>query len=121
MPMEIEFVSLLSSAQDATEVASLERLFGFAGNLAGIDPQVMDGLDVDFGLDKMSSLLQNDPRVVRSVKERDAIRAERAKQAQAAQQAELVDKYAASAKNLAAADVGQKNALTSVLGMDQGL
>lgn len=120
MPMEIEFISLLNTAQDATEVASIERVFGFAGNIAGVDPEVMDGIDTDFALDKMSSLLQNDPRMIRSPEQREAIREARRKQQQALQQAEVADKMAAGAKNLAAADMGQKNALTALLGTEEG-
>ncbi len=121
MPMEIEFVSLLNTAQQATEVASIERVFGFAGNLAGIDPQVMDTLDVDYALDKMSSLLQNDPRMIRSPEELAQMRQQRAEQQAQAQQAEMAEKLAAGAKNLAAADMGQKNALTALTGADQAL
>lgn len=121
MDMQMEFISLLNTAQQATEVASIERTVGFAGNLAGVDPAVMDGLDVDFALDKMSSLLQNDPRLIRSADARADIRKRRAEDTQRQAQMEAVDKLAAGAKNLAAADMGQRNALTALTGMEQPL
>jgi hypothetical protein len=118
--MEIEFVSMLAQAQDAAQAASIERVLGLAGNLVGVKPEVMDNIDTDFALDKYSSLLSNDPRMIRSLEAVAAIREERAQaeqQAQQAQQADAVQKYAASAKNLAATPVsGGGSALDALTG-----
>jgi len=106
--MEIEFVSMLAQAQDAAQAASIERVLGLAGNLVGVKPEIMDNIDTDFSLDKYSSLLSNDPRMIRSPDAVAKIREERAQAAQAEQQAaqaDAVQKYAASAKNLAATPV----------------
>src|SRR6185312_9818797 len=57
--MNIEFVSMLSQAQQAAASGGIERLFQLAGGLVGVDPSVMDNIDVDYSLDKFSSLLNN--------------------------------------------------------------
>ena len=62
--------------------------------------------DVDYSLDKLSSLLNNDPKMIRSPDALAKIRADRAKQAQAAQQADIAQKLSQGAKNLAGADMG---------------
>lgn len=115
--MTIEFVSMLAVAQSATEAAGIERLLGLSGNLVGVDPAAMDNIDLDFALDKYSSLLNNDPRLIRSPEQLAAIRQQRQQAQQAQQQAEMAEKLAAGAKNLAAADMGGgTNALQAMTG-----
>lgn len=117
-PIDIEFISMLNNAQSATEAASIERTLSLAGNLAGIDPAVMDGIDIDFTLDKYSHLLNNDPRMIRSVRDRAAIRDKREKDRMAEKQAAIAEQLSAGAKNLAAADMSSRNALTALTGAE---
>jgi len=112
----IDFVSMLAQAQQATRAGSIERVLSLAGNLVGVDPSVMDNIDIDYSLDKYSSLLNNDPKMIRSPEALEAIRAQRAQAQQAAQQAQMAQQYAQSAKNLAGADTSGNNALTAFLG-----
>ena len=107
---------MLSQAQQATSAGSIERVFTLGAQLAGIDPSAMDNIDVDYGLDKISSLLGNDPKMIRSPEALAAIRKQRADQMQQAQQADIAQKLSAGAKNLATAPVGDGNALEKMLG-----
>lgn len=106
MAMNIEFVSMLATAQSAAEAGGIERLLGLAGNLVGVDPAVMDNIDIDFTLDKYSSMMNNDPRMIRSPEALAAIRAKRQEQAQQQQQAEMAEKLAQGAKTLSETDTG---------------
>lgn len=115
--INIEFVSMLAQAQSAAAAGGIERLFSFAGNLAGVDPGVMDNINIDYGLDKYSSLLNNDPKLIRSPEELQQIRTQRQQSQEQAQQAEMAQKLAAGAKTLSQADVGAgQNALQTVMG-----
>lgn len=114
--MTVKFVSMLQSAMDASQANAIERVLGLAGNLAGIDPAVMDKINVDYTIDRYSHLLDNDPRMMRSDDQVAAIRENRQKQAQAAQVAETASAGADAAKNLASADLSSNNALTALLG-----
>lgn len=115
--INIQFVSMLAQAQEATEAGSIERLFGMVGNLVGVDPSAMDNVDVDFGLDKYASLLKIDPRIIRSPEQLAMIRQQRQQQQQAAQQAEIAEKLAAGAKTLSETDVGDgRTALQGLVG-----
>lgn len=105
-PIRIEYKSMLEQAQSAAAGAGIERIFAVMGQLAGIDPAVVDNVDIDYGLDKLSALLNNDPKLIRSPEQLQQIRAQRAQQAQAQQQAEMAEKLAAGAKNLGDIDVG---------------
>ncbi len=114
--IEIEFVSMLAQAQSAAESAGIERLLSLAGNLVGVKPEIMDNIDTDYALDKYSSLLNNDPRVIRPLEAVAQIREQRAQAEAQAQQAEIAQKLAAGAKTLSETQVGGgMNALEGVL------
>jgi len=114
--MNIDFISMLTQAQQATQAASIERVLGLAGNIAGVDPSVMDNINVDYSFDKYSSLLNNDPRMIRSPDELAQIRQQRAQQQQQAQQAAIAQQLSQGAKNLAQAPLGQGSALDAMVG-----
>lgn len=115
--MDIEFISMLATAQAAAASGGIERLFSIAGNLAGVDPAVMDNIDIDYGLDKYSSLLNNDPKLIRSPEALAGIRQARQAQAEQQQKAEMAEKLAAGAKTLSETDVGGgQNALQAATG-----
>jgi hypothetical protein len=116
--LDIEFVSMLQQAQQAAQSAGIERVLGLAGNIAGIDPAVMDNIDIDYALDKYSFLLNNDPKMIRSPEALAQIRAQR-QQAQAAQQqADMAEKLSKSAQVLSQTDTGAGvNALQAMGGV----
>ncbi|MDR3572274.1 MAG: portal protein [Anaerolineaceae bacterium] len=117
MMMNIEFQGILLQAQQATQAASIERVLQMGAQLAGIDPSSMDNIDIDYAIEKTSSLLNNDPKMIRSEDALAKIRQQRAQQAQQAQQADIAQKLSQGAKNLSGADMGGgQNALQQVLG-----
>lgn len=116
-PINIEFVSMLAQAQSAAESAGIERLLQIAGGLVAVKPEVMDNIDTDFALDKYSTLLGNDPRLMRSPEQLAEIRQARAQQQQQAMQAEIAEKLAKGAQTLSQTDVGGGvNALQGLIG-----
>lgn len=116
--INIEYVSMLSTAQAAAATGGIERTLGLAGNLAAVDPAVMDNIDIDFALDKYSSLMNNDPRMIRSPKALAQIRQARQQQQQMQQKAELAEKMAAGAKTLSETETGAgRNALQEMTGV----
>lgn len=118
--LTIQYVSMLSLAQQASKTAGIDRLLQITGSLAGIDPAITDNIDLDYALARYSFLMGNDPRIIRSPDEVAKIRQGRAQQqaqAQAAQQAESAQKLAAGAQTLSQTDVGGgQNALNLMLG-----
>lgn len=117
-PIDIEFVSMLASAQKAAEATGIDRLLGLVGNMAAVKPDIILKLDENFTIDKYNELLQNDPRILRSNEEVDAMKAQQAQQAQAMQQAEQADLLAKGAKTLSETDLGGgRNALQMMTGI----
>lgn len=117
-PINVEFISMLASAQAAAATGGIERLLQIAGGLVGIDPAVMDNIDVDYALDKYSSLMNNDPKIIRSPAALQQIRQQRQAQQQQDQMAARAEQLAGAAKNLADTDVGGgQNALQRMTGV----
>jgi len=120
-PINVEFVSMLATSQAAAATSGIERLLQIAGGLVAVDPAVMDNIDVDYALDKYSSLMQNDPKIVRSPQMLAAIRKQRQQDQQAqqmAQQADTAQKMAAAGQTLSQTDVGGgQNALQAMTGV----
>ena len=104
--ININYVSMLKQAQDATASSGIESLLKLAGELEGIKPGSMMNVDVDYALDKYSYLQNNDPKLMRSPDQLAQMRADEAKQQQAAQQAQLAEQLSKSAGNLAASAPG---------------
>ena len=120
--INVDFISMLEQAQDASAAAGIERVFGMVGNLVGVTgPDVMDNVDVDYGIQKYSSLLNNDPKLIRAPQQLEVIRQKRAQEAQMAQQQQAVDQaeqLAKGAKTLSETPTGAgSNALEQMIGV----
>lgn len=115
--LSLEFVSMLAQAQSATAAAGIERIFSIAGNIAAIDPAGVDVIDFDYGLDKMSYLLNNDPKLIRSPEALASIRNRREQQQEQATRAEQAEQLAKGAKVAADTQIGGgQSALQAMLG-----
>lgn len=119
--IDIEYVSMLLTAQLAAATSGIERTLQIAGGLAGVDPGVMDNIDIDFALQKYSNLMNNDPRIMRSPEAVQQIRQQRLQEKQqqeAAMQAEQASKLATGAKTLSETDLGGgRTALQQMMGI----
>jgi hypothetical protein len=116
-PIEVSYISMLSEAQKGAATSGIERLFGFAGNLVAVDPEIMDNLDGDEAIASMGDLLTVSPKIIRPKDQVLALRQQRAKAQQAAQIAEATPGMAQAAKNLSQTDVGGgQNAMQQMLG-----
>jgi hypothetical protein len=117
--VQVEYISMLAQAQRAVAIGGIERVVGFIGQLAGIDPQVLDKLDRDQAVDEVAKAIGAPPHIIRSDKEVEALRAERAQAQQAAQAAQQQQQgmmqAVQGAKLLSETDTGGKNGLTDVM------
>lgn len=121
MEMRVEYISILAQAQQAVGVGSVERAFSFVGNLAGVNPEILDKLDFDQGVDEYGEMIGLPPNIVRPDEAVAAIRAQRAQAQQAeamAQNAQTANTGAQAAKLLSETDTGDgSNALERALGL----
>lgn len=120
----VDYVSVLAQAQRAAGLSSVERSLGFAGNMARAFPGVTDNIDSDA---VMVDYLERSgfPIVaIRSPEARDAMRAERAKESQAAQAREsapALKQAAEGAELLSRTDVRGAPLIDSLLGGVSGI
>ena len=105
-PLNIEYTSMLSLSQKAAQAGSIERIFQMAGQLAGIDPRIVDNIDFDMGFDIYANLLNNDPRIIRSPQALQAIRAQAAAEQQQQQQLQAAEALSKAGANASQIDVG---------------
>lgn len=114
--LEVEYISLLAQAQQAVAASSLERVMGFAGNLVGVFPDIVDGINSDEALRQYSEILGTSPDVIISDEELQAKRQARAEEQQQMQAMEQASQLAQGAKVLSETDTQNPNALTDLLG-----
>ncbi len=106
MDLNVEYVSMLATSQNAAQAGSIERMFQIVGQLAGIDPAIVDNVDFDMAIDIYSNLLNNSPRMIRSPAQLTAIRNQRAQQQAQQQQAAMMEQYSKAGVNASNIDVG---------------
>jgi Bacteriophage head to tail connecting protein len=100
--ININYVSMLKQAQDAAAAGGIESLLKIGGELEGIKPGSMDNIDIDYAIDKLSALNNNDPKLIRSPKQLAQIRADAAAKQEAMQKAQMAEQLSKSAANLSA-------------------
>ena len=110
----IRYISALAMAQRIVEVQTIERSAIFAGELAAINPEVLDRFDADEALKQFSQMTGAIPSIIKSDEAVAEIRQQRAEAQQAAIQAEQAQQQAVAAqsgsqaiKNVA--EVGNQN------------
>jgi hypothetical protein len=117
--LRVEYISMLAQAQRSVAIGGIERVVGFISQLAGIDPSVLDKLDRDQAVDEVANAIGAPPHIIRSDKEVEKMRAERADaeaEAQAQQQQQQGMMQAVQgAKTLSETDTGGKNGLTDMM------
>ena len=118
MGITVKYMSMLEIAQAAATSAGIERIFQMVGQMGGIDPAAMDNVDIDYGFDKMSSLLNNDPKLIRSPEQLANIRNRREQQQAQQERAAQAEQLAKSAKVASDTPIGGgKSALQAMTGM----
>ena len=90
-PIKVDFVSILAQMQRMVGLGQIERTVSFIGNLAASFPDAGDRLDIDEVVDDYADRAGAPPKIIRSVKDADAMRQQRA-------QAQQQEKMAAMAK-----------------------
>jgi hypothetical protein len=108
---------MLAMAQKGIATAGIEKLWGFAGNLAAVIPSILDKLNPDQTIDEYAAALGVSPKIVVGDEDAAAARDARAAQQQMAQATEMATQAAQGAKTLSETDVGGgANALQLMLG-----
>ena len=117
IPVEIEYVSVLSDAQRASGTIAIERFVSFAGQLTGVYPEVRDLPDIEELLRDYAEGIGIKPKGLRSREDVAQSREAISQQQNLAQAAAVGNDLASGAKVLSETDVGGgMSALQSLMG-----
>ena len=115
MSMKVDYISVISQAQKAVATVGIERTVSFVGNLAAVNPEVLDKIDFDQTVDEYAMMTGVPPTIIRSDEMVEQVRQQKAQAADAQKQMAMLQQGAESAKTLSQADVGGENALAALL------
>jgi hypothetical protein len=102
--LKIEYVSVMANAQRAVGIASVERLAGFIGQIASVDPSVLDKVDLDQMVDEYGIMVGAPPSIVRQDGVVAEIRSQRAQAQQQQRQMDMIEQAASAAKDASQVD-----------------
>lgn len=115
--IKVEYVSMLAEAQRATGTAGIERWLAQLGSVFATKQDIMDVVDTDEMVREYGALLSVPPKLMKSQKAVDSMRAERAKQMQGQQAINQTNDLAKAGKTMSETDVGGGiNALAAMTG-----
>ena len=120
MPLTVKYISVLAQQLRAAQTAAIERLLQFLGNLAALNPDILDTVDMDQTVQIYADMLGVPAQLVRDAPTIAKLRAAKAKQAQQAQMERMTPQMVAGAKVLSQTDLGGgQNALAAIMGANQ--
>jgi len=115
--IQVDYVSMLASAQRGLATAAIEKLWGFAGNLSAVNPAVLAKLDPYETIDQYGEALGVSPKLIIPTDDaKNAMAAQQQKQ-EAAETLGAAETIAGGAKTLSETEVGGGiNALQLAMG-----
>jgi len=123
LEIDVEFNSLLAQAQKEVAQPGIDKTLAFVGNLAGLNPEVLDIIDFDKATRRTADIMGAPEEILRSddvVKEirqqRAEAQAQQAELQQAAAMAGPAKQGAEAARLLSEVDTGGGSALSAILG-----
>jgi hypothetical protein len=109
--LKIEYVSVMAQAQKLVGIGAVERFTGYVGQLAAIDPTVLDKFDADQAVDVYGDITSVPPALIRTDEDVQTMRDARAQQQAQQQQMAMMPQLAKTAKDLSQAKIEEENAL----------
>lgn len=124
IPLDIEFISMLSLASRGAMTGGIERLLQLVGSMVAVDPQVIDNINFDNTIREYNDLLGNPQKILNGPEQVEALRQQKLQQQQQQEQAAQMAQMASTAKDLAPAATvlqnqvqpGGQNALGRLIG-----
>lgn len=116
VPVQIEFISMLTMAQRASSTASIQQAIALVGNMVPFYPESKDVLDPDEVVREFADLRGTPARIIRAPQDVKKLRAAAAQAQQAAAMGQGAMAAVAGAKQLSDTPLGNGSALDAVVG-----
>lgn len=104
--IKVDYVSMLAQAQRSLITAPIEKLWAFAGTIAGVKPEVLLKLDPFDTIDEYAEAIGAPPKIVVDTKEAKATQDAMKQQAQAERSMVAAQQIVDAGKTLSDTDVG---------------
>lgn len=114
MPLRIEYISVMAQAQKSIGLSSLSTTVGFISQLAAVNPEALDKLNIDQAIDSFADMSGVSPTVIMPQEQVNDIRQQRAQQQQAALAAQTAMTAADGVKTLSQAQTSDPSVLTAM-------
>lgn len=88
--IQLKFTGVLAQAQERVGLSSIEQAIGFAGNVAGVRPDILDNIDFDETLRLYWERMGVPAKTLRAMEDVESVRQSRAQQEQQAQMAAMM-------------------------------
>lgn len=112
--LRVEYISVMAQAAKLTGLASVDRFIAFVQGLAEVNASVLDKINFDGAVDRYADILGAPPEILLDEAEVEEIRAAKIEAERARVEEEAAAIGAKTAKDLAAANTEDKNALTDM-------
>jgi hypothetical protein len=112
--LKVEFISVLAQAQKMVGTSSIEQMLGFVGNIAQVNPNILDVINYEEAAIQYADMVGLSPKILRSKAEIEQMRQQRMQEQQVAQQAAHTQGIIQGAKTLADTKLGQNSALDAI-------
>jgi hypothetical protein len=114
--IRVEYISIMAQAQKLAGIGTIERFLGFMGNIAAINPEALDLLDIDETVQSYADQSGAPLKLVRSKDKVQEIRNMRAQAAQHQAQLEQASATVQAAKTLSDTSMSKESALGQLIG-----
>jgi hypothetical protein len=121
MDLSVEYISVMAQAMKLTGITGIERLMGFAGQLAQANPAVLDKIDFDQAIDEYAAMVGVPPSLVLDDEAVLKTRQDRAAKQQYAEQMAAMTQGIENAKTLSETQVTDEAALGQMMNAIRGV
>lgn len=118
--LKVDFISILAQAQQMVATTSIQQSLGFIGSMAGLFPDIVDVVDADESAIEYMQANGMPAKCIRGKDQIAAMRNQKAKQMEAAQQQQQAMAMVQGAKTLSDSKMDGNNALSAIMGQPGG-
>jgi len=119
VPLKVEFISMLTQARRATQVAAIARSVQFTGSMVGAWPEARFAIDPEIASREFNDGVGATAKIMRSPRDIKRLIQQEAQKAQAAQVSALTTQGAEAASSLSKTSLAPGNALSALVGSRQ--
>lgn len=113
---EVEYISIMAQAQKLAGIGNIERLMGFVGQIATMDPIALSKVKIEDIIERYGDLAGVDPDLITTEEEMEKLKEAQAQAAQQEQQMMQAQQMAQTGKALSETKMDADTALGELLG-----